>query len=92
MVDTVPLVEDIVTASPPVVMSFPLLSFSWIVIVVVEDPLAINVEAATVIVDCAGLAASVTNFTVALSAIGLPFSVPVMVASPVVTADVIVAE
>ena len=61
-------------------------------IVVVVDPLATNVEDATVIVDCAALAASVTNFTVALSAIGLLFNVPVMVAVPVATADVKIAE
>ena len=59
--------------------------------VVVLDPSAvIELDTATM-VDVIGLTDPGTKFTVSVSVIAGPFNVPVMVAIPVVTADVSVA-
>ena len=85
--------SDVLSATVPplLVRLLPFASLSCTVIVVVLVPLAVMEEAAAVIVEVTVEAGPGTKFTVSLSVIGLPFSVPVMVAVPVVVEDVSVA-
>jgi hypothetical protein len=80
-----------VTVPPLEVKLLPEASFSCTVIVVVEVPLAtIEFEAAE-IVEVAKLAGPAMKFTVSVSVISEPLSLPVMVEVSVVELDVKVA-
>jgi hypothetical protein len=80
-----------VTTPPLAVRSLPDASFNWIVIVVVEVPLAtIELEAAE-IVEVAKLAGPAMKVTVSVSVISELFSLPVMVEVSTIELDVNVA-
>ena len=81
-----------VTVSPPVVRLFPLVSFSCTVMVEVDTPSAVIEAGTAVIRDVVATAPPGVRVTVALSVIAVAFTVPVIVAVPVVVVDVSVAE
>ena len=87
----VPRVVDMVTASPPVVRLLPFMSSSCTVMVEVEVPSAVREAGAAVISEVAAEATPGVKLTVELSEMDDPFAVPVMVAVPVVVAEVSVA-
>lgn len=89
--ERVPDVVDRITVAPPVVRLFPLASFTWIVMVLVLEPLATIVLEDAVIVDVAVLGEPGIKFTISLSVIDGPFNVPVIDATPTVVDDVSVA-
>ncbi len=76
--ESVPAVVDRATVAPPVVIFAPLKSFSWTVITVVEVPLRTIEFDAAVMVELAGDGATV-KFTISLSVMADPPTVPVMV-------------
>ena len=79
------------TVAPPVVMLLPFASLSCTVMVVVLVPLAVIEAAPAVMVEVAVEAGPGTKVTSSLSAIGLAFNVPVMVAVPAAVEEVKVA-
>ncbi len=87
---TLPKSVESVTVSPPVVRMFPLMSFSCTVMVEVDMPSAVIEEGAAVIRDVVASATPGVRVTVALSVIAVAFTVPVIVAVPVMV-DVSVA-
>ncbi len=87
----VPSVVPNVTVFPPVVRLLPLASLIRTVIVEVDVPSAVIVVGEAVINEVAAEAAPVVKLTVALSVIGVPFTVPVTIAVPLVVAEVRVA-
>ena len=87
----VPRVVPNVTVSPPVVRLLPLASLSRTLTVDVDVPSAAIEVGEAVINEVAADAAPVVKLTMTLSVIGVPFTVPVTVAVPVVVAEVSVA-
>jgi hypothetical protein len=86
-----PLDAANVTVPPLEVKLLPEASFSCTVIVVVEVPLATIEFDAAEIVEVATLAEPVTKFTVSVSVISEPLSLPVMVEVSAIELDVKVA-
>ena len=80
-----------VTVSPPAVRLMPLLFFSCTVRVEVVTPSATIEAGAAVISDVVASATLGVKVTVALSVIATAFTVPVIVAVPVMVVDVSVA-
>jgi hypothetical protein len=80
-----------ITASPPVESMLPLLSLAWMVIIEVLTPLAMIVVGVAEITVVIGLAGPGKKFTVAVSVIDIPLSVPDSIAVPVVVCDVKIA-
>ncbi len=81
---TLPKFVASVTVSPPAVRLFPLLSFSCTVMVEVDTPSAVIEAGAAVIRDVVASTTPGVNVTVALSVIVVAFTVPEMVAMPVI--------
>ncbi len=81
---TLPKVVASVTVSPPVVRLFPLMSFSCIVMVEVDTPSAVIEAGAAVIRDVVTSATPGVIVTEAVSVTAVVFTVPEMVAVPVV--------
>ena len=79
------------TVSPPLISKLLKASLSWTVIVEVVAPSAIMEVGAAVISDVVASAAPGVNVTVSVSVIDAAFTVPVIVAVPVVVAEVRVA-
>ncbi|MNZ91597.1 hypothetical protein D3C78_1105870 [compost metagenome] len=88
---TVPKVDDIVTAAPPLVSAFPCASFSFTVIGVWLVPSAVREPFATAIVLFAPEGAPATNCTLLVPPIALPPTLALMVAVPTVVGAVNVA-
>ena len=88
---TLPSVVATTTVAPPVVRLLLLASLSWTVMVEVVAPSAVIDVGDAVINDVPVTAAPGVNVTVALSVIDDAFRVPVIVAVPVVVAEVNVA-
>ena len=86
-----PAVVASVIIAPPIVRLFPLMSFTWMVMIEVLVPLATIEEGDAVICVVAVLAAPGVKDTISLSVIADPFICPVMVAVPAVVDDVSVA-
>ena len=86
-----PRVVASVTVSPPVFRLLLLASRNCTVIVEVEEPSAMMEVGAALMSEAAGSAAPGPKFTVAVSVMAAAFTVPVMVAVPVVVAEVRVA-
>jgi hypothetical protein len=87
----VPLVVASDVECPPLVRLLPYASFAWIVIVVVEVPLAVIVDDDAEMVVMLFETAPGVNATVASSLIAFPPMVPVIVDVPTVVLDVSVA-